>query len=74
MCLYFDNFFWHIAINFCQSLPCQNGATCNQFIGQYNCTCPYGATGVNCQTRMILYLHALKNALKAEQNNYAIFV
>jgi hypothetical protein len=31
-------------------LPCQNGGSCNNYVGQYKCTCLAGYTGVNCET------------------------
>jgi len=34
----------------CASAPCQNGATCRDWVNYYNCTCPMGYTGRNCQT------------------------
>src|SRR6185437_15165515 len=37
-------------INYCASNPCQNGATCNQFVGLYTCTCAAGFSGLQCQT------------------------
>ena len=36
-------------INECASNPCKNGATCNDYINMYNCTCPPGYYGYNCQ-------------------------
>ena len=35
---------------FCQSLPCQNGATCHSQWDDYWCECPRGYTGKNCET------------------------
>ncbi len=36
-------------INECDSSPCQNGATCNEMVEQYNCTCAAGFIGNHCQ-------------------------
>ena len=33
----------------CASDPCQNGATCNDQVNQYNCTCVAGYEGVHCE-------------------------
>jgi hypothetical protein len=33
----------------CASLPCQNGATCNNGINYYSCNCLPGFFGINCQ-------------------------
>jgi hypothetical protein len=35
-------------INECIGLPCKNGATCNDLINLYTCTCQPGYTGYNC--------------------------
>ena len=51
--LYFDLCIFDAADG-CQSSPCQYGATCNQLVDQYTCTCPYGFTGVNCESRTII--------------------
>ena len=37
-------------IDECQSDPCKNGATCNNEVNAYTCTCADGYTGVNCDT------------------------
>ncbi|KAK3583995.1 hypothetical protein CHS0354_000151, partial [Potamilus streckersoni] len=36
-------------VNECEFYPCQNGASCNNTIGDYNCHCPSRYTGKNCQ-------------------------
>lgn len=43
-----------IEINLCDQDPCQNGATCSNFRTSYNCTCPEGYSGVNCEGNMEL--------------------
>ena len=37
-------------INECNSCPCENGATCNDEVNSYNCTCVEGYNGTTCQT------------------------
>ena len=34
----------------CASNPCLNGATCTDLINGYECTCPVGFGGENCET------------------------
>ena len=34
----------------CSSNPCQNGATCNGFVNEFNCTCAAGYEGTLCET------------------------
>ena len=36
-------------IDDCESNPCQNGATCQDGIGLYSCSCPTGYDGDQCQ-------------------------
>ena len=36
------------AIKFCDSLPCQHGATCTDIPGDFECTCAPGYTGLLC--------------------------
>ena len=42
-------------INECDSSPCRNEATCNNLLNAYNCTCPPGYTGTNCETGIYTY-------------------
>ena len=35
-------------INECASDPCMNGATCNDEVNKYRCTCVTGYAGYNC--------------------------
>src|SRR6218665_302370 len=37
------------AINYCESSPCLNGATCEQRVNVYSFNCPSGYTGDSCQ-------------------------
>ena len=38
------------AIDYCDSNPCPNGATCNDQVHGYICTCASGYTGTHCET------------------------
>ena len=42
----------------CDSNPCVNGATCNDEVNAYNCTCMEGYTGHDCETGMCDYKYA----------------
>ena len=37
-------------INECSSNPCKNGATCNDLLNKYTCTCVTGYQGTDCET------------------------
>ena len=37
-------------IDSCSSNPCFNGGTCYSDFGFFSCGCPYGITGMYCQT------------------------
>ena len=52
ICLYNYYFIYIIFISDideCGSDPCQHGATCNDQINQYNCTCVPGYNGTHCE-------------------------
>jgi hypothetical protein len=38
-----------VEINECEPNPCHNGGTCADFPAAYNCTCPLGFAGTNCE-------------------------
>jgi len=44
--------FLYTDTNECNSNPCVNGATCNDEVNAYNCTCIEGYTGNSCETGM----------------------
>ena len=39
-----------VEINECESNPCENGGTCIDMEGGYECTCESGFTGPACET------------------------
>ena len=45
-------FFFSIDVDDCGNHDCQNGATCNDLINDFNCTCAAGFTGSKCETGM----------------------
>lgn len=48
-------------INNCASNPCQNGATCNNGINTFSCSCNAGYTGTLCQTGKCWPIYAFIN-------------
>ena len=42
-------------IDDCESVPCENGGTCEDGVNSYNCTCMPGFTGHDCGTGNIIY-------------------
>ena len=39
-----------IEMDECDSNPCGNGGTCNDYINEFNCTCASGYEGTLCET------------------------
>ena len=37
-------------VDACHSNPCLNGGMCSSSGGSYNCSCPIGYSGDNCET------------------------
>ena len=48
--------FFETEIDECASGPCTNGATCNNQINSYTCTCSAGYTGTRCETGNVVLL------------------
>ena len=46
----FDDAFVLIETDECDSNPCGNGGTCNDYINEFNCTCASGYEGTLCET------------------------
>lgn len=38
-----------VEINECEETPCQNGATCHDYVGLYTCECVPGFEGISCE-------------------------
>ena len=53
-------------INECNSCPCENGATCNDEVNAYNCSCVDGYNGTNCETGIFIsdFIFRLPRATK----------
>ena len=58
-------FIFLVCVNFvdiqeCASDPCLNGATCTDLVNGYECTCPPGYEGTNCETGKMLIMNFRK--------------
>ena len=43
---------YHVALDPCDLSPCMNGASCNDSVFEYSCTCQIGFTGDNCEVNL----------------------
>ncbi|XP_062854371.1 protein crumbs homolog 2b [Trichomycterus rosablanca] len=41
-----------VNIDECESMPCQNGGSCEDLINAYKCLCPLGFTGTTCEVNI----------------------
>ena len=46
----------HVHTDNCDSQPCQNGGTCTSLPAGYNCSCPHGYEGTQCERGRCLVL------------------
>ena len=44
--------FYCLDIDYCNSNPCMNGATCVDNVSSFTCNCPAGYSGDTCETGM----------------------
>ena len=49
ICKFYDDFVL-IETDECDSNPCENGATCNNYVNEFNCSCAAGYEGTLCET------------------------
>ena len=51
-------------VNDCNGNPCNNGGTCKDGIGTYECFCPMGFNGTDCEHSMLIISTSLKPTIK----------
>jgi hypothetical protein len=56
-------YFWTTASDDCMSSLCQNGATCNDGVNSYTCTCSPGYTGTYCDTGICVITYMWNNRM-----------
>ena len=59
----FDDAFVLIETDECDSNPCGNGGTCNDYINEFNCTCAGGYEGTLCETSNLILDWLIVNKL-----------
>ena len=63
-------------INECNSLPCENGATCIDDVNAYNCSCVEGYNGTTCETGIffitMMYFRCLLLSILIQLSNYCM--
>ena len=47
-----QSLFMHLQVDFCESNPCQNNASCYATVGNYTCACTAGWKGYHCTTEV----------------------
>ena len=52
----FNNYLCLSDINDCSPDPCENGATCDDKVNDYTCTCMAGYDGKNCSQSKLNHL------------------
>jgi Tyrosine-protein kinase ephrin type A/B receptor-like/EGF-like domain len=57
-----------IAIDFCESSPCESGATCINQVDDYQCACDSGAIGKRCHLTACDYKPCAENAICVNLN------
>lgn len=60
-----------VGVNHCESLPCQNGGTCQIYTNDYNCSCADGFTGKHCETENVA---AKTQIMKPSKNRTGIII
>jgi hypothetical protein len=70
----FSTIYLRISLAYQVGCSCKNGGRCVMNYGSYGCECPYGYTGINCETCMkkidvyvYIYIHYLVTGLVPEE-------